>query len=372
MRSEVDKRIEVWTVAGLLDQQTADRLRTYETEHQKQSRWMTIIAVSLGGVMLGAGILLFVAAHWDKLSPSERFSLVLAMVAAFHCAASFFNEDSESLRITLHGLGTLALGAGIFLSAQIFNLQEHWPGGILLWAIGALLGWLTLRDWVQATLLALLAPAWMFSEFAERTRHFVSSPRLLSMGIAALALVYFTSVFDAEPTPLRRALRWVGGIGLLPAFVVLFDSHEFFWRSHYHYGSLGFRAFCYLLWLGLPFMISYVFRRRFDPWTTGILGWLGVMSYLSALRWETVSYLWSAIGSIALIGWGLAEHRRERINMGVAAFAITILAFYFSNVMDKLGRSFALMLFGVVFLVGGWLLETIRRQLVARIKQAQP
>ena len=373
LRTDFEKKTEVWIAAGIIDLPTADKLRTYEAEHQKQSRWLTIIALSLGAVMLGAGILLFVAAHWDKLSPAYRFALVLAMVAVFHVAASFFSEQSAGLRSALHGLGTIALGAGIFLSAQIFNLQEHWPGGIMLWALGALLGYMVLRDWVQGALLAMLAPAWLFSEWAERTKHFISSDRLLFMGIAALAMVYFTAVFDSEPTTLRRTLRWIGGILLFPVFLFLFNARESYWGWGYSgYGSIGLRILGYALGLGGAFAVSIALRRRVDFWTAGLLLWTGGLSYLVAYSsLEVVTYLWAAIGCIAMIAWGLAEHRRERINMGVAGFAITVIGFYFSNVMDKLGRSFALMLFGILFLAGGWLLEKTRRQLVARMGGSQ-
>jgi uncharacterized membrane protein len=75
------------------------------------------------------------------------------------------------------------------------------------------------------------------------------------------------------------------------------------------------------------------------------------------------------LGSIGLIVWGLQEERKERINLGVAGFALTILFFYFSNVMDKLGRSASLIGLGFLFLLGGWLLERTRRQLVARLEK---
>ena len=42
------------------------------------------LALALGTLMVGAGTLLFVAAHWDGLSPASRFALVLAQVALFH------------------------------------------------------------------------------------------------------------------------------------------------------------------------------------------------------------------------------------------------------------------------------------------------
>jgi len=73
-----------------------------------------------------------------------------------------------------------------------------------------------------------------------------------------------------------------------------------------------------------------------------------------------------ALGAIGMVLWGVQEQRRERINLGIAGFAITIIAFYFSNVMDKLGRSASLVGFGLLFLLGGWQLEQLRRRLVAR------
>jgi len=69
--------------------------------------------------------------------------------------------------------------------------------------------------------------------------------------------------------------------------------------------------------------------------------------------------------------WGIEEHRRERVNLGVAAFAITVTVFYFSSVMDKMGRSASLVAFGLLFLLGGWKLEQLRRRLVARAMGAR-
>jgi hypothetical protein len=73
-------------------------------------------------------------------------------------------EDGERIRAALHATGTVSLGAGIALAAQIFNLEEHWPGGALLWAAGAWTGFLLLRDWPQAALAAVLTPARLASE----------------------------------------------------------------------------------------------------------------------------------------------------------------------------------------------------------------
>jgi hypothetical protein len=47
-----------------------------------------------------------------------------------------------------------------------------------------------------------------------------------------------------------------------------------------------------------------------------------------------------------------------------------VLVFYFSQVMDKLGRSASLIGLGALFLALGWGLERTRRRLVARVKGA--
>jgi hypothetical protein len=41
--------------------------------------------------------------------------------------------------------------------------------------------------------------------------------------------------------------------------------------------------------------------------------------------------------------------------------------FYVSSLLDKMGRSLGLIGLGVLFLAGGWMLERLRRQLVARL-----
>src|ERR1022692_3383606 len=214
---QLEQKLHQWVAASVIDSPAADRIRNFESAHDSRGmRWPVVLAIAFGAIMVGAGILLFVAAHWDDLSPTQRFLLVLAMIAGFHLAAGALMPRLRALGIALHGVGTAALGAGIFLAAQIFNLQEHWPGGILLWAIGAVLSWAVLRDWVQATLAALLVPAWIACEWSVRAEHFSSMERILVEFVTLLSISYLSARRGNEDSHFRQALVWAGGLALLP------------------------------------------------------------------------------------------------------------------------------------------------------------
>src|SRR5437660_9833146 len=122
MADALGKRLEKWLSAGVVDATTATRIRTFE-ESQSPSerlRWPVLLAVALGGVLLCAGVLLFVAAHWDELSPTWRFTLVLFLGALFPIAGALTEERFPALSTTFSALGTVCVGAGIVLTAQVF------------------------------------------------------------------------------------------------------------------------------------------------------------------------------------------------------------------------------------------------------------
>ncbi len=370
---QLERKLQSWVDAGVIEAQAADRIRSFELSAKPGAlRWPVVLAIAFGAIMIAAGVLLFVAAHWDQLSPVQRFVLVLVMVGGFHLAAGAVMPRMRALGIALHGVGTVVLGGGIFLVGQIFNLQEHWPGGILLWAIGAALAWLMLRDWLQATLALLLVPAWIASEWSVRAEHFLGVEKFLVEFLALLALAYLGSRRRDLDSPLRLSLTWVGGLAVLPTGILLFNAgHEWGWQNQLPMSSLM-RVTGYIMAFLLPLAVAWFLRGKAAVWNLGFAVWVFVLGLLDRMDvMQSVGlYSLSALGAIGLVLWGVHEHRRERINLGVAGFAITIIAFYFSTMFDKLGRSASLVGFGLLFLLGGWKLEQLRRKLVAHTSGA--
>jgi uncharacterized membrane protein len=316
--------------------------------------------------MVGAGVLLFVAAHWDGLSPAQRFALIVALIAALHLAGSA-SDRSRALAATLHACGTVALGAGVFLTGQIFHLREHWPAGLLLWALGAWAGWGLLRQWPQAALAALLTPAWLGGEWLARADRPDAS--VVGAGVLLLALAYLGAESDrgtlSVPRSARRALTWIGGLALIPAALYLVSAE--WWGPHATAFSGLARLLAWTVALALPLIVSAALRGRDALVLVPATIWVGLGPWLVHQR-GVAPYLWAAGLAGFLIWWGVRERRGARINLGMAGFALTVTVFYFSDVMDRLGRSASLIGMGLLFLGGGYLLEQTRRRLLDRVR----
>jgi len=359
MQIELESSLDRWIQAALLNSEQAARIREFETAHapRRANRAPILIGVALGGIMLAAGVLLFVAAHWIDLSPFQRMTLLVFAAGGSHLAGALCADRFQPMATALHAVGTAALGGAIFLAGQIFNMQEDWPTGILLWAIGALAGYWLLREWPQLAFSALLVPCWLIGEWTDAMSH--------DLDVATISMVFTTLLAICYLSVPDRTFKWIGGISLLPSVLIQVSNPS--WGNTRGSVSVTLGVIGLIGAFLLPLGFAFIYRGS-RTWINAVAAlWVGVLSALSFQHTAIWIYAWCAIGSAGMIAWGIAEFRAERVNLGMAGFAITILFFYFSSVMDKLGRSTSLIVLGVLFLAGAWYWEKLRRKLVARV-----
>jgi uncharacterized membrane protein len=387
--ADYESLLNRWQKAGVLDAEVAHRIRAFESEqsgpagqNSKSLGWQGTVALILGAILLACGVVLFVSAHWDEIGPGARYTLVIAMMAVFHLGGAWARERFHGLSTALHAVGTVATGAAIALVGQIFNIQEHWPGAVLLWAIAAVAGWILLRDEAQQILTLLLFPAWLFSEISLAAEGHIGENVYLGRFLIVWAVLYLTYFLGSKRKAVQGVLFVAAAVALLIG--VLMDLEG--WRS---WGTQTYLPFGTRMWdwtyiAVIPLAIALVrLWKSVAPVVVALalsvaLPWcmeIRTQHFDNGRFHQTFTYavpnLWAhalvAALTVFIIWWGVRQVSRALVNLGIVGFAIAVGWFYFSDIFDKVGRSLGLIGLGVLFLAGGWALERWRRRLISHM-----
>ncbi len=382
-----------WQSAGVLDADAAHRIRAYETKENspagitsRRIGWQGMVALILGAILLACGVVLFVSAHWDQIGRGARYLLVIGMVSVFHFGGAWARKRYEGLSTAMHAVGTVSTGAAIALVGQIFNIQEHWPGAVLLWAIAAAAGWILLRDQVQQTLTLLLFPAWIFSELSFAAEGHIGQGVYLGRFLLTWAVLYLTFFLGSSRKVVQGILFAAAAITSIVGTGMLLGSWVS-WSAAQTFLTFSTRAWGWADIAALPLLIAlFHFRKSFIPALVTVcfsmaLPWcvqLRTRQYDYGNVHNSFTYvvpnLWAhalvAAFAVFIIWWGVLQTSRALVNFGIVGFAITVIWFYFSDIFDRFGRSLGLIGLGILFLAGGWALEKMRRRLISQISQS--
>lgn len=98
------------------------------------------IILTIGAILVGAGIFSFIAANWTGMTKTSKISTIFISMIVSYGAGWYFKEKLKLLKTgeTLILLGSIIYGAGIFLIGQMFNIRSNWPDAFLLWMIGTI------------------------------------------------------------------------------------------------------------------------------------------------------------------------------------------------------------------------------------------
>lgn len=387
--ADIESLLNRWQSAGALDAEAAARIRAYEAGQQRPAglRWQVLVALILGAILLACGVVLFVSAHWDELSPGWRYALVITLLAVFHIGGGFAREKFRWLSTTLHAVGTVAAGAAIALIGQIFNIQEHWPAGVLLWAVAALFGWALLRDQAQETMALLLVPVWLLSEVSFQMSGHIGDDVYTGRFLLVWAILYLTFFAGSQRKIVQGILFGAGAIASVTGIVLMLIG----WRSWYGmtFLSTGAGFWGWMAIAAVPLVVAaFKGQRVLIPVAVAIafaeaLPWClhvwtryytlsnGTRTSYSGSEPNLAAHALVTAFAVFLIAWGVRLASKPLVNFGVVGFAVAVGWFYFSNIFDKIGRSLGLIGLGVLFLAGGWALEIMRRKIVARMGQAE-
>lgn len=165
-RDWLHDQLDAWRADAIITEaQSGQILDQYETvsesaDRQRSRGVFTLMAVS--GLLVALAVLLLIGYNWEAMPAAVKLVIIFGTILGTY-ALGFY------LRYTLKKhlgselvffLGCMFYGAGIFLIAQIFNLNAHYPDGVWWWAVGVLPFALCLDTLLLHALLVALLAIW--------------------------------------------------------------------------------------------------------------------------------------------------------------------------------------------------------------------
>ena len=129
--------------------------------------------MGVAAFLVGLAVLLLIGYNWDGMPRAAKIATIFIVVLVTY-AAAFWTRYARRARLAselLFFLACIFYGCGIWLIAQAFHIQSHWPDGFWIWAIGVLPFALCLDTLLLHALVVALTAIWAGAEligFPER------------------------------------------------------------------------------------------------------------------------------------------------------------------------------------------------------------
>jgi uncharacterized membrane protein len=154
---------------GFITGDQRDRIVAHFRLKEESSRFLVVVSF-LGAILVGAGIVLLIAAHWEDIPRGVKLAGGLGLMLGAHGAGWWLREgrkDYPRVGEALHFAGSLLFLGNITLVGQIYHLSSRPANALLLWWVGiAALPWL-LRSAAQFALFLIAFGVWFGFEIND-------------------------------------------------------------------------------------------------------------------------------------------------------------------------------------------------------------
>ncbi len=144
-RYQLRHEAELWRAEGLIDdsqyEQLLERYQFNTLDTSARNRFVTIL-IGLGSILIGLGVITFVAANWQELPRIAKVIILLSLFIGVNIVGFSKwkqpNHAQQRLGQGLLLLGAFILGANMGLMGQMFHINAPFYELLLAWGIGVL------------------------------------------------------------------------------------------------------------------------------------------------------------------------------------------------------------------------------------------
>lgn len=149
----LSRQIDQWQAQGLLDKETADRLQK-DVKARNHGFGIGGVLAVLGALLLGAALIMFIAANWEVIPRIWRVALILLVMWGGYLGGAWLQQRSKDtsgdmlagvFAPSLYLLSAITYGAGIALVGQMYHMSGDLTTATLAWGGGVLIAALLLR-----------------------------------------------------------------------------------------------------------------------------------------------------------------------------------------------------------------------------------
>ncbi len=201
-RAALRNELAIWVQKGLVTDEAAKQLsNAYELDNLKHesTRLLSAVIFTIGGLLLGGGLISFVAANWELIPTPIKLALLFSALLSLH-TIGFWLWHSKNWRRLGHALiftGCLVFGANIGLIAQIFHISSNWYGGFGAWALGSLVMAWAIRSWIIGVLALGTSFIWFIGFQSDHAQSAQTYPLILVIAVLPLAWIIRSRVLYA-------------------------------------------------------------------------------------------------------------------------------------------------------------------------------
>ena len=157
------------TARGVLSEQAAIALRQHYGTPKERTGVSVLVAMTavLAALLIGAGIILLLAANWDLFPRVVRTTMAFIPLVLSQTLGAFVllrRMDSLGWRESAALLNSLTVAAAIALVSQIYHIAGDFTGFLLVWMLLTLPAIYLLRSAAAALLYLWLAKSWTLAD----------------------------------------------------------------------------------------------------------------------------------------------------------------------------------------------------------------
>jgi uncharacterized membrane protein len=216
--TKVKQDIARWLEAGLIDGMTADALGRDVDANERRSLSFGSILAMMAALLLGAAILIFVAANWEAIPRLARVGALFAIILGGYVGGALVKARGYSaIGEALWIVAAAAFGGSIALIGQMYHFSGDESAAMLTWCAGTALAALALRSGPLTVAAVGIADAWLAMKLVGGFRLFSSDeiPHLFLVIAAGLfAVSYWTRSYAARHLLVLSLIFYVVGLAV--------------------------------------------------------------------------------------------------------------------------------------------------------------